>query len=429
MTRKVFIGVLAALMLFAFVACDNSGSNAAAGYVAYVEAATDVVYVEGETPKAEDFTFTGYDLSGNSVGTLKSELFTVTSAALKAGDNDVTFEGMYELAVKPVEINAKEVTEITVNSANAKTSYYDVVSGWTYEDADARKTIDETGLVVTAVYDGGSKAVEGFTTDADTVFASVWGTVKKPVTKEVTVTYAGDNTAKYNVTILPNYVDHVEMAATEDYAIYYDDADDLNTEKVTFAKVTGGVVSGDGIYMVLVYQGGEEVPTVDTSKIKFYSADEDDYSLAIGQLKVSASGVSTTAKYTDNTDFKEGAETTADFSVDAIQDEIVSITLKNYPASLKIDDYSEEAPSIATDPFKFEVSWLSGKTETLTTATKTGTEVEIGYYDADDSKQENSWILDPADLSDYDAARTTIGVSVTYMDVTEDFEFSTLLTK
>ena len=426
MTRKVFIGVLAALMLFAFVACDNSGSNAAAGYVAYVEAATDVVYVEGETPKAEDFTFTGYDLSGNSVGTLKSELFGVTSGALKAGDNDVTFEGMYELAVKPVEINAKEVTDITVNSANAKTSYYDVVSGWTYEDETARKTIDdETGLVVTAVYDGGSKVVEGFTTDADTVFASVWGTVTKPVTKEVTVTYA-EKTAKYNVTILPNYVDHVEMAATEDYAIYYDEADDLDTAKVAYATVTSGVASGKGIYMVLVYQGGEEIAAPSTD-VGYYNANEGDYSLGLNAVKVTTSGVSTTAQYKTIANCKEGAEITADFSVDAIQDAIESITLEDYPTTLKIGDYSEKAPTAAT--FKFEVSWLSGKTETLTTATKTGTEVEIDYYDADDSKQENSWILDPADLSDYDAARTTIGVSVTYMDVTEDFEFSTLLTK
>ena len=44
MIKKVFIGVLSALMLFAFVACDNSPS----GMVYSIEATQTGVFVEGE---------------------------------------------------------------------------------------------------------------------------------------------------------------------------------------------------------------------------------------------------------------------------------------------------------------------------------------------------------------------------------------------
>ena len=62
MAKKVFIGVLAALMLFAFVACD--GGTAASGTITMVEATTSKEYVAGfETPVASDFTFTGYTIT------------------------------------------------------------------------------------------------------------------------------------------------------------------------------------------------------------------------------------------------------------------------------------------------------------------------------------------------------------------------------
>ena len=63
MKKSILIGALAALMLFAFVACDNG----ATGLVYRVEAVQNEVYVTGETPKAEGFSFTGYTTSGDVV--------------------------------------------------------------------------------------------------------------------------------------------------------------------------------------------------------------------------------------------------------------------------------------------------------------------------------------------------------------------------
>ena len=60
--KKVFIGVLAALMLFAFVACDNS--TPVNGMVYSLEATQNAVYVDGETPTAAGFSFTGYTNMG-----------------------------------------------------------------------------------------------------------------------------------------------------------------------------------------------------------------------------------------------------------------------------------------------------------------------------------------------------------------------------
>ena len=86
MTRKVFTGVLAALMLFAFVACDNSGTPAT---VSYVEATTDVVYIAGETPNPADWTFTGYSVDGASSVKIPSNQFTfnVSESGTPAGND------------------------------------------------------------------------------------------------------------------------------------------------------------------------------------------------------------------------------------------------------------------------------------------------------------------------------------------------------
>ena len=110
--KKVFIGVLAALMLFAFVACDNSGSNANPAYITYVEATLNsgVVYVEGEKVDSADFTFKGYDVLGNEIATIPSERFTADTP-LVAGKNDVKFLFAGDYAVEPVEVEAEALTK------------------------------------------------------------------------------------------------------------------------------------------------------------------------------------------------------------------------------------------------------------------------------------------------------------------------------
>ena len=423
-------------MLFAFVACDNSGSNANPASIAYVEATLNsgVVYVKGEKVDAADFTFKGYDVLGNEIATIPSERFTSdVQTSLEAGKQDVTFS-YGNFTTESVEIDAKEVTGITVDATNALKEYYGVVANYSYDDED-RKTIDISGLVVTAAYDGGSKVVDNdlvsISYEKDGSSATLdWGDttpVAKPTSYDVVVTFAGESD-DYAIQILPNYVERVEMKATEGYSIYYKEAKDLETAKLAYATVdpSTNAVTGDGVYMVLYYQGLEEFAVASDTSIGFLDS-LGGYTQKLSNIEISVNGAVLNAQYKTIANCAEGSDRVAStFSVDSVENVVESIVLKEYPASIKIGDYTETPP---TGDFKFIANWTDDtEKDTLITGTKTASEVELAYNDAD-NEAENWWVLGEMDLTAYEEGRTTLSVEVCYEGVTESFEFPVLLTK
>ena len=421
--KKVFIGVLAALMLFAFVACDNSGANAGAEYIAYVEATQNsgVVYVEGEKVDPADFTFKGYDVIGNEVATIPSSMFEGPSTVLAAKeDNAITFtssvSSMYGALTAEVEVAAEEVTGIKVDATNAKTTYYGTLDKYSYEDENRNK-IDISGLVVTASYEGGEKVVEIDETNVATS-SVVWASVTKPVTYDLTVTYATDNTDTYTITMLPNYVDHVEMRATEDYAIYYKDAEELESVDLTYATVdeNTNAVSGNGVYMVLVYQGLEEYATVSATEIGYLDANSSKYTQILSDVAVTTSGATLRAEYQILKNCKEGANRVAPiFTVPVYKNVVESIEIDSYPETLSIDNYSEKAPA----GFTFKATWTNKDTTTLVTTGTASTGQALVKYQGEDDKAEDWWMLETPDLSKKNAGRTTLSVKVCYEGVTK----------
>lgn len=155
--KKVFIGVLAALMLFAFTACDNSTPSNPYATIAGVGVRTsgDSVYLEGE-----DFDFRGVELvlymtDGKEVAADPASFVVAADGKkLETSDTSVTVSYLgladYDAAV-PVTVKA--INAITVNATNLVTQYVGK-GGSTGSD-----TFDAEGLVVTGQYKDGDTVV------------------------------------------------------------------------------------------------------------------------------------------------------------------------------------------------------------------------------------------------------------------------------
>ena len=151
MKKCILIGALAALMLFAFTACDNT--TAVDGAVQSVEATQAVVYVEGETPTAEGFTYTGYTNMGATVTVEASDITLVPTSAgsgVSANTYGIVFKGQ---PVGTVVVDFEAVESIEVDASKATTEYYKIPSDVT--GVSARELVKD--VIVTAKYDGGSK--------------------------------------------------------------------------------------------------------------------------------------------------------------------------------------------------------------------------------------------------------------------------------
>ena len=360
--KKVFIGVLAALMLFAFVACDNSGANAGAGYIAYVEPTLNsgVVYVEGEKVDPADFTFKGYDIAGTEIATIPSERFSI-STTLVAGENTVDFT-LDGVEVDSVKVEAKEVTGITVDSTNAETKYYAVVD-YDYADPVARKTIDVSGLVVTAAYDGGEKVVK---IDNDNVNSSAieWEDVEQETTYKLTVTFA-EKTGEYTVTMLPNLVKAIDVKSTEAYTVYFEGTAPATTDvPVYLADPTAA--DAKGIWMEKIYEGGEVVVADEDAEIKYIAQNGSELDAFTTLVPTKATSATVTMRYVgeDGTTALTGRAREDSVTVSWAEKKDVSATITGTPVSLSKDTFkSLTGYTTAANGFTVKVTANDGSSD------------------------------------------------------------------
>ena len=250
--RKLMIAMLALAVVFGFAACDNSTGNSGASQldVAYIvgteKTATD--YLVGETPKAEDFTFTGYDVAGNVViDNMSAELFTAD--ALSAGDEDAGFRylGVLGSTIKvTAPVTVYEIEKLTVDATadTVKKSYYTIseVDGVAVDatsmaeggDYYAYTLVDKTGLVVTATYNGTAEKVidaDDYTAVLGTVnegtetgFAAIDWTSATLTGKDAVVRISMDGTTAddyYAVNYSANVVKTIYVDVADDYVLYY----------------------------------------------------------------------------------------------------------------------------------------------------------------------------------------------------------------
>ena len=268
MKKSILIGAIAALMLFAFVACD-SGSNV--GYITGVkaEANADKVYLPGETVDLSDYSFTLLSYDGSEAAASASDFVTKGADDLvvpQSGDfaPTVYYKGNTEWGVD-LDVNVGKVKEVSVDASKIaeKTYYVPFVESTDAENYKKYTTdlIDLEGAVITAKY-ADENDVEGtreIAIDNKYVSAALSAWTKGPQT--ATVTYAGVvSTDTYSVTVEDNLIVSVKLELTNPNAKYY----------------VGSTVSTSALKMVATYVNGEtqDMTTASTTTFLFRNADE-----------------------------------------------------------------------------------------------------------------------------------------------------------
>ena len=360
--KKVFIGVLAALMLFAFVACD---SNTASGMVYSLEATQTAVYVKGETPVADGFEFTAYTNMGTTVSVDPADVVLVN----KGGDT-YGFEYLGVSVYGSVDVEFKAVTGITVDSSKAVKTYYASVDGAKYEEA---RKIDTTGLVISAEYEGGKKTID--TKDAEiTSDISDWEAADDYT---VTVEFQGFEKT-YDVEIVPNLVESVAAKTTENYTLYYATTPAGNNP-VYCADPTAK--DAKGFYMEKTYQGGEVVVAESTTvhyQVPATGAFQAGFPSAYIPTDANGGSASIVIKYvgTDGTTALAGAAREGVISVTWTKKAPVSVEMTANPATMSkggtfgsgnVSDFTFSVKSNdGTSADATNVSWWNGEGNTPT---------------------------------------------------------------
>ena len=285
--KRFMIVVLAVAVLFGFAACDNSTpsgdgtSTTDPSVVASVKAVFngEVDYLVGETPDADDFTFTGYDIEGNIVSQLDSALFTTEDEIEEKADNEVEFiwkNGATTLTAKVKNIPGYAVDSIKIAVKDgAQTTYYNATSN---DSAAKYQKVNKNDFTVTAVYDGGK---EKDVSDADTLKLEL-GTVSDGTFTALTNWYTAptDSNKQYAVkatfsekdattdavfSYLINKVTAMRLVVADDFVLYYaEDADPSTASLASYDATT------KDIKVVADYQNGETNVDV-TDKTEFAS--------------------------------------------------------------------------------------------------------------------------------------------------------------
>ena len=269
MRKKVFIGFLAALMLFAFTACDN-GTNPINVIRSVSAEADDTVYLPGETVDPSKFTYTVLYYDGR-VDTATADdidwVNLVVDAETTTGDTYSIggyYAGNQELPVV-VEVNFAVPSSITVDSTDVaeKDYYLDVADA--SEAPAASHEIDKTGLKITAKFTNPvTKKVETREIDPSNKFVSAtisdWDANGAD---NVTVTYA-KKTAPYTQTLKANLIVSVAMKISEGYKVYINPfkAAAGSLAYATETKKDGEIKLADGdtagVYMEATYSNGQK---------------------------------------------------------------------------------------------------------------------------------------------------------------------------
>ena len=260
MKKSVLIGVLAALMLLAFVACENSPVQ---NYkmLTGITAEGDGYYLEGETPSVSDFTFhkvySDYskevltDVENIKMGKVGTPNAGKASVSFTYNDLDVTNGSVSVNAITADDIVADS---FKVDASEAKVNYFAQLAS----SKDEYKKLSKTGLTATFQYtnEDDEKVTKTVDDSVLTITTTEIGTAVGP--KDVTVQLGSLTTITdtYKVTVNANGVKSMEADINPDY-VYY---------------VGGTGLSKDDVKVNLVYDSGEKVAAVESTDVRFDAA-------------------------------------------------------------------------------------------------------------------------------------------------------------
>lgn len=169
--KKVFIGVLAALMLFAFVGCDNSTpvveTPKTLKEIGY-RVVGDTNYISGETFDASAYEFVAIYTDGTSEIMSAADLMPNTTVlanatAAKRAYN-VTLKYLNGTTTVSVPVTIYPITDIAVSGTPA-TQY--AAKGGVAGNATDTANFDKTGLTVTGQYKENNEVVYSIALDVD----------------------------------------------------------------------------------------------------------------------------------------------------------------------------------------------------------------------------------------------------------------------
>ena len=331
MKKSILITILAALMLFAFSACQNAPT----GMVMTVEATQTAVYVEGETPSPEGFTFSGYTNYGETVDVSADDI----SFGDPTGDKyPINFKGR---SVGSVTVDFEPVTGYEVNAAEAVTEYYASVTG---ADYGTGRELSKTGLVVTAKYDGGEKVLDN---DLITLESDVTKGITDPSesakaawskgTWSVTVKFGTKEAGKYDIKVVDNFVKSIAVKTTENYVVYFNGETSTTTDTPDY--VDNPTVEGaKGYYIEKEYEGGEAVVIAEaalTSSIQYQNGSAYQNNFPTNLIPQTATGgsLTTNVKYVGS-DCAVGVSDTAVLSLTWVKNTVASVEVTSTPTTV-----------------------------------------------------------------------------------------------
>lgn len=245
MKKSILIGALAALMLFAFVACDN-GTPVQYGLEAVV-ATEEPTYILGVAPEVADFSFVGVDSLGNVVSIDES----LISDFKRSGAGTVSF--MYNKIIpctaKYEELGTADGVTFEVD-ATASAVVKDYYKATDYDnDKYTNDLISLDGVIVTAAYNGTETVLDNSILSAS-IATTDWQNGNAAATVKISYGDTELTGATYTVNVADNRVAKIEMVVDPEYVVY------------VYSDTTGNkarTLDDAAIYINKIMANGEEL--------------------------------------------------------------------------------------------------------------------------------------------------------------------------
>ncbi len=251
MKKSILIGVLSALMLFAFVACDNNsaaGLNSMVTGLSVTSAAPE--YFVGETPSIDDYTIVATRLDGSTFTVSADEIdvdFTATTTASEETPVAVAtaaYNGITYGDIKPVTLTAYVYTLDQISVAGPEglsASYYGLPTDETFNKAAYTVTAE-------AVDEADDDAVLfSRTLSADEYAVSAAMVTSNATSGDANITFTADYgtsvTDVVKVMIYEDYLTDISVAAKDDVEVIIGDTP-KSSSPADFFDITGTYVSG-----------------------------------------------------------------------------------------------------------------------------------------------------------------------------------------
>ena len=380
MNRKgILIGVLAALMLFAFTACEPTTSLLAGVAGLTYTGGGETVYLPGETLDLSEYDFylVMQDKSTKPVDVSKLT-YAKDELVVKDGKTyTLTYGGEIGVEIKNVKVG--EVTEITVDATSKdvqKRYYAPTTAGAAEGDKYKDDLIDLTGVVITAKYTDDEGVTGERTIAVDNPEVSAVMTNATPANvwtaaagNKIKVSYDGVDGQEYDVTVVENKIQSVALKlADENYAVYRD-GKKAGSDALSYSLT-------DGIYIEETFVNGE-VKKLDSSSdsaeialFKFKGSSNFDIA-SVDKISYSADDdmISVTAQYTGKKGAADIDIVTNTIEVPVKAEALTGVEVGGVTSSSTVvmKDYANETTigNIVTG-FTLTAKYASGETVSIT---------------------------------------------------------------